>query len=61
MDGLLIDSEPLWQRAEKETYSSVGIELTEEYIVKMMGRPPIENARSLRVTPMAWSISRRSG
>jgi len=28
MDGLLIDSEPLWQEAEIELFKSVGIELT---------------------------------
>lgn len=30
MDGLLIDSEPLWQQAGKETLQNFGIELTEE-------------------------------
>jgi sugar-phosphatase len=28
MDGLLIDSEPCWQRAEREVFGSVGIEIT---------------------------------
>jgi mannitol-1-/sugar-/sorbitol-6-/2-deoxyglucose-6-phosphatase len=28
MDGLLIDSEPLWQRAEMEVFGSVGLALT---------------------------------
>jgi sugar-phosphatase len=30
MDGLLIDSEPLWRRAEREVFATVGLELTEE-------------------------------
>lgn len=30
MDGLLIDSEPLWHRAEIEVFGSVGLLLTEE-------------------------------
>jgi sugar-phosphatase len=30
MDGLLIDSEPLWRRAEIEVFESVGLRLTEE-------------------------------
>ncbi len=30
MDGLLIDSEPLWRRAEREVFSTVGIEFSEE-------------------------------
>lgn len=29
MDGLLIDSEPLWRRAEVEVFASVGLTLTE--------------------------------
>jgi sugar-phosphatase len=30
MDGLLIDSEPLWRRAEREIFASVGLELTDD-------------------------------
>lgn len=30
MDGLLIDSEPFWQRAERAVFGSVGIDVTEE-------------------------------
>lgn len=30
MDGLLIDSEPLWRRAEREVFATVGLELSEE-------------------------------
>jgi sugar-phosphatase len=30
MDGLLIDSEPFWQRAERAVFASVGIDVTEE-------------------------------
>ncbi|ANP66934.1 hexitol phosphatase HxpB [Vibrio alginolyticus] len=29
MDGLLIDSEPLWKEAEKQVFSSVGVQVTE--------------------------------
>ncbi len=29
MDGLLIDSEPLWRRAEREVFAEVGLRLTE--------------------------------
>lgn len=29
MDGLLVDSEPLWRRAEVEVFRTVGLELTE--------------------------------
>ncbi len=37
MDGLLIDSEPLWRKAEIEVFSSVGIQLTEEDCKETMG------------------------
>ncbi len=30
MDGLLIDSEPLWRRAEQTVFEGVGLELTDE-------------------------------
>lgn len=30
MDGLLIDSEPLWRKAEVEVFATVGLRLTEE-------------------------------
>ena len=30
MDGMLIDSEPLWRRAEKSTLQGVGIQLTDQ-------------------------------
>ena len=30
MDGLLIDSEPYWKRAERESFAEVGIHITEE-------------------------------
>ena len=38
MDGLLIDSEPLWRRAQAEVYSSVGINLTKKDMVQTMGK-----------------------
>lgn len=37
MDGLLIDSEPLWQEAEKEVFKQVGLELTTADCVQTMG------------------------
>ncbi len=30
MDGLLIDSEPLWERAETEVFSALGVQITPE-------------------------------
>lgn len=37
MDGLLIDSEPFWKIAEKDAFSSVGLELSQEDMNKTMG------------------------
>lgn len=37
MDGLLINSEPFWQQAEKEIFGSVGLQLTTEMCESMMG------------------------
>ncbi|HEX4774806.1 MAG TPA: hexitol phosphatase HxpB [Candidatus Saccharimonadales bacterium] len=38
MDGLLIDSEPLWGRARDEVIATVGIELTTQDIHNSLGR-----------------------
>jgi len=37
LDGLLIDSEPFWRRAEIEVFASVGLELTEAQTRQTMG------------------------
>lgn len=37
MDGLLIDSEPLWREAEMTIFKSVGVQLTEELCHETMG------------------------
>lgn len=37
MDGLIIDSEPLWREAEKEIFGSVGVILTDEMCASTMG------------------------
>lgn len=39
MDGLLVDSEPLWQEAEIEVFSTIGIELTIDDCLKTTGLP----------------------
>lgn len=38
MDGVLIDSEPLYKTIENEMYQSLGIAPTPEMIKKSMGR-----------------------
>ncbi len=37
LDGLLIDSEPFWRRAEIEVFATVGLHLTEEQTRQTMG------------------------
>lgn len=37
MDGVLIDSEPLWRRAEREVFAAVGLELSEAECERTMG------------------------
>lgn len=37
MDGLLIDSEPLWEEAEIEAFTAVGVPLTSEMTKQTMG------------------------
>ena len=37
MDGLLIDSEPLWQEAQLEAFKKVGIELNKDLCLQTMG------------------------
>jgi len=37
MDGLLIDTEPIWRQIEIEVFGSVGLHLTEEQCLQTMG------------------------
>src|SRR5436190_23943557 len=37
MDGLLIDSEPYWQKSEIEVFKGLGISLTKEMCMETMG------------------------
>lgn len=37
MDGLLIDTEPIWRRAELAVFSAVGLHLTENELMQTMG------------------------
>lgn len=47
MDGLLIDSEPLWQRVNYAVYKELGVEITKERRLNMIGRRTLENAEHL--------------
>jgi sugar-phosphatase len=44
MDGLLIDSEPYWKRAEREAFAEVGIEITEAMAMISASMSPAEVA-----------------
>ena len=37
MDGILVDSEPIWRAVEREVFAGVGIEVTEEDLFETMG------------------------
>jgi mannitol-1-/sugar-/sorbitol-6-/2-deoxyglucose-6-phosphatase len=37
MDGLLIDTEPIWRRSEIEVFGELGLQLTEEQCMQTMG------------------------
>ncbi len=50
LDGLLIDSEPLWQHAEGEVFAEVGLHLTHEDYLHTMGLQAPE--------VVAWHFSR---
>lgn len=50
LDGLLIDSEPLWQQAEGEVFAEVGLTLTHEHYLHTMGLQAPE--------VVAWHFSR---
>lgn len=45
MDGLLIDSEPIWRRSEVEVFGRLGFSLTEEQFLETMGVPVVDVVR----------------
>jgi sugar-phosphatase len=42
MDGLLIDTEPVWRSAQTEVFGELGIQLSEADMVSTMGRRTVE-------------------
>jgi HAD superfamily hydrolase (TIGR01509 family) len=48
MDGLLIDSEPVWREVEREVFSELGVRLTEADMLSTMGRSITEVAAHWR-------------
>jgi sugar-phosphatase len=44
MDGLLVDSEPLWKRTVAKAYKRIGIDITSVHHREMAGRTTLENA-----------------
>lgn len=51
MDGVLVDSEPLWREAEIETFRTVGVQLTDEERGKPDPAVYLTAARELNVAP----------
>ncbi|HVX57093.1 MAG TPA: hexitol phosphatase HxpB [Candidatus Saccharimonadales bacterium] len=47
MDGLLVDSEPLWQRVNRDVYKKLGVELTAADHQMMIGQRTNENVEYL--------------
>jgi beta-phosphoglucomutase-like phosphatase (HAD superfamily) len=37
MDGVLVDSEPIWRAVEREVFAGVGIDVTDEDLFETMG------------------------
>jgi HAD superfamily hydrolase (TIGR01509 family) len=54
MDGVLIDSEPLWRRAEIEVFAEVGLELSEQDCRETQGLR-IDDAVAYWYTRFPWS------
>lgn len=54
MDGLLIDSEPLWTRAEIEAFATVGIELDQEKCAQTVGMG-LEEVVRFRYEQQPWT------
>jgi sugar-phosphatase len=50
MDGLLIDTEPVWRSAEKEVFADLGIELTEADLLDSTG-VRIDELAAVRLPP----------
>ena len=53
MDGVLIDSEPLWQEAEKLIFSQVGIQLTTNMCMETMGMR-VDEVVKYRYEKQSW-------
>jgi len=45
MDGVLVDTEPLWSRGDKEFFKKRGIKYNDEFKAEIIGRPPKTVAR----------------
>ncbi len=56
LDGLLIDSEPLWQQAEIEVFGRLGLELTQEQADETLGIRSDEVVR-IRHQQAGWDLA----
>ena len=54
MDGLIIDSEPLWRKAEIEAFKEIGFQFTEQMCIQTMGMR-IDEVVHYWWTKLKWS------
>ena len=54
MDGTLIDSEPMWKEAEKQVFSSIGVEVTDKFSSQTVSMTTRQVA-GFWYSPFSWS------
>ena len=60
MDGVIVDSEPLWREAEMEVFAGVGLDLSEADCERTMGMRPLLRSRDRSRLVVEHGADRRS-
>lgn len=55
MDGLLIDSEPLWQQSELEVFSSIGVDMSQKHKIPLTLGLRIDQTVHIWARTLPWS------